>query len=74
MAGSISESCATATERTLRRKEREENFPVALRALPRELRADLLAVYDVARVIDDLGDQAAGDRIALLEGFGLDLA
>jgi squalene synthase HpnC len=58
----------------LRRKEHAENFPVALRVLPRQLRADLRAVYDVVRVIDDLGDQAAGDRTVLLEEFRVDLA
>ncbi len=61
-------------DRALRRKQRAENFPVALWLLPRQLRADLVAVYDVARVVDDLGDQAAGDRTALLTGFGRDLA
>src|SRR5689334_13045787 len=39
----------------LRDKERAENFPVALRLLPRAVRADLRAVYDVVRTIDDLG-------------------
>ncbi len=61
-------------ERALQRLERAENFPVALRILPRGLRADLRAVYDVARVIDDLGDKAPGDRVAQLEEFGRDLA
>lgn len=69
---------ATASEyppaRTLGRKRRAENFPVALRLLPRKLRADLIAVYGVARVVDDLGDEAAGDRVALLEAFRADLA
>jgi squalene synthase HpnC len=63
-----------ALARMLGRKRRAENFPVALRLLPRKLRADLIAVYDVARVIDDLGDAAAGDRDALLKDFGRDLA
>jgi squalene synthase HpnC len=60
--------------RILGDKRRNENFPVALRLLPRALRADLVAVYDVARVIDDLGDAAEGDRSALLEEFRADLA
>jgi squalene synthase HpnC len=55
-------------------KRRAENFPVALRLLPRELRTDLIAVYGVVRVIDDLGDCAPGDRTALLEAFRADLA
>jgi squalene synthase HpnC len=58
----------------LRDREQAENFPVALRVLPGILRVHLGAVYDVARVIDDLGDQADGDRTALLEEFGTDLA
>ena len=58
----------------LRGRERSENFPVALRVLPRRHRAHLAAVYDVARVIDDLGDDAPGDRVALLEAFAADLA
>jgi squalene synthase HpnC len=58
----------------LRVKEQAENFPVALRVLPRELRADLTAVYAVARTIDDLGDEAEGDRVAQLKAFGEELA
>ncbi|WP_338051715.1 squalene synthase HpnC [Pseudonocardia acidicola] len=64
---------AATREWALRRRERAENFPVALRLLPRDLRRDLQAVYDVARVVDDLGDEAAGDRTALLQGFSRDL-
>jgi squalene synthase HpnC len=61
-------------ERLLDEKRHAENFPVALRLLPRKLRTDLIAVYGVVRVIDDLGDCAAGDRTALLEAFRADLA
>jgi squalene synthase HpnC len=57
----------------LRQLEGQENFPVALRLLPRRLRAELRAVYDIARTIDDLGDEAPGDRLALLDGFEVDL-
>jgi squalene synthase HpnC len=60
--------------RILGHKRHTENFPVALRLLPRALRADLIAVYDVVRVIDDLGDDAESDRVALLEQFRADLA
>jgi squalene synthase HpnC len=63
-----------AAEAYLRRRECGENFPVALRVLPRESRRHLRAVYDVARVIDDLGDRAEGDRTALLTAFREDLA
>ncbi|MBV9012776.1 MAG: squalene synthase HpnC [Pseudonocardiales bacterium] len=61
-------------DRELRRQRHAENFPVALRLLPRRLRADLIAVYEVVRVIDDLGDQAVGKRTALLGEFADDLA
>ncbi|GEL17342.1 squalene synthase HpnC [Pseudonocardia asaccharolytica] len=58
----------------LREAERAENFPVALRVLPARFRTHLRAVYDVVRVIDDLGDEADGDRTAQLEAFAEDLA
>src|SRR6201999_4031243 len=47
-------------------KEQAENFPVALRFLPRHVREDLGAFYTFARYVDDLGDEYAGDRIAAL--------
>ncbi len=39
-----------------------ENFPVASRVLPRGARAHLLAVYGFARLVDELGDSATGER------------
>jgi squalene synthase HpnC len=50
-----------------------ENFPVASRLLPASVRADLLAVYGFARLVDDAGDEAAGDRLALLDELESDL-
>jgi squalene synthase HpnC len=44
-----------------------ENFPVASRLLPATLRADLMAIYGFARLTDDVGDLADGDRLAQLE-------
>src|SRR5947209_4568769 len=41
---------------TLARLARAENFPVALRVLPARVRRDLHAVYALARLIDDVGD------------------
>ncbi|MFC3509787.1 squalene synthase HpnC [Amycolatopsis halotolerans] len=58
----------------LRAKRRAENFPVALRVLPEKLRADLVAVYSVARTVDDLGDEAEGDRVAQLKVFSAELS
>lgn len=57
----------------LRRREFGENFPVALRVLPKTQRRDLHAIYAVARTIDDIGDAAPGDRIAVLTEFRTDL-
>ncbi len=54
-------------------KAAHENFPVAPRWLPRRLRADLLAIYGFARLVDDAGDEAAGDRLALLDAIEADL-
>jgi len=53
-----------------------ENFPVALRLLPRELRTHLLAIYGFARLVDELGDELPGDRLAALDWLSgeLDLA
>jgi squalene synthase HpnC len=50
-------------------KHRDENFPVALRLLPRATRAHLLAIYGFARLADDVGDEAPGDRLALLDAL-----
>ncbi len=46
---------------------RSENFPVASRVLPRKTRPHLLAVYGFARLVDDIGDEAEGDRLAQLD-------
>jgi squalene synthase HpnC len=44
-----------------------ENFPVASRVLPRRVRSHLLAIYGFARLVDELGDSAAGDRLLALD-------
>jgi squalene synthase HpnC len=51
----------------------DENFPVALRVLPRAIRDHLLAVYGFARLADDIGDEAEGDRLELLEWLAAEL-
>jgi squalene synthase HpnC len=38
-------------------KASAENFPVALRVLPRRWRANLTALYGFARLVDDIGDE-----------------
>ncbi len=55
-------------------KAAHENFPVALRMLPRTYRQHLMAVYVFARTADDLGDQApAAERLALLADLETDV-
>jgi squalene synthase HpnC len=44
-----------------------ENFRVASRLLPTRRRADLLAVYGFARLVDQIGDAYPGDRLAALQ-------
>ncbi|MGH8962653.1 MAG: squalene synthase HpnC [Jatrophihabitantaceae bacterium] len=44
-----------------------ENFPVALRVLPKRAREQLARVYSYARFVDDVGDEAPGDRLRLLD-------
>jgi squalene synthase HpnC len=51
-----------------------ENFPVALRFLPRGPREDLSAFYSFARYVDDLGDEFEGDRVAALTAVNEDIA
>ncbi|GAA2585055.1 squalene synthase HpnC [Dactylosporangium fulvum] len=51
-----------------------ENFPVALRILPKTTRRHLHALYRYARFVDDLGDEpvagvTAADRTAMLDAF-----
>lgn len=86
--GAAPAPAAVSVEARLRDAERSENFPVALRVLPATTRAHLRAVYDVVRVIDDIGDgesdgaqqdlrpvspQEAAERTARLHGFCTDL-
>ena len=55
----------------------DENFPVAFMLAPRDIRADMRAIYAYCRVTDDIGD--AGDaspdeRLAMLDAWDADLA
>lgn len=55
-------------------KAAAENFPVALRLLPRRYRQHLSAVYGFARSADDMGDEAPPpQRLALLDELEADL-
>ncbi len=55
------------------RRAGHENFPVALRVLPRGLRRDLQAIYGFARLTDEIGDTYPGDRLAALDWLERDL-
>jgi squalene synthase HpnC len=60
MPGAVSEADVAA-------KAARENFPVALRLMPRRYREHLMALYVYARTVDDIGDQAPpADRPRLL--------
>ncbi len=50
-----------------------ENFSVASLLLGRAARAHLTAIYGFARLVDQIGDEVAGDRLALLDDFEQDL-
>ena len=68
-------------------KASAENFPVALRVLPKRYRAHLTALYGFARLVDDLGDEPlpgmppdateetiTSTRLALLDDLQQDVA
>jgi squalene synthase HpnC len=44
-----------------------ENFPVVSVLAPRHARPHLRAIYGFARLVDNLGDEAHGDRMVLLD-------
>ncbi|MFF4694671.1 squalene synthase HpnC [Streptomyces chattanoogensis] len=60
---------ADASSRSTLDKAAHENFPVAPFFLPRAWRADLMAVYGFARLVDDIGDgdlaPGGGDAVLL---------
>ena len=68
-------------------KASAENFPVALRVLPKRYRAHLTALYGFARLVDDIGDEPlpgmppdateetiTSTRLALLDDLQRDVA
>src|SRR3954451_12530493 len=52
---------------TVARRARGENFPIASLLFPRQLRPHLRAIYGYCRLVDILGDEAEGDRLAALD-------
>lgn len=57
----------------MRTREKAENFPVALRFLPRQHREHLHAIYVYARMVDEIGDAFTGDRTGRLREVAADL-
>lgn len=60
-------------EREILDRASGENFSVASLVLGHEARAHLLAIYGYARLVDQIGDDVAGDRLAELDRFESDL-
>jgi squalene synthase HpnC len=52
---------------------RTENFPIASLLFPRQYRPHLRAIYGFARLVDLLGDEWEGDRLAILDELALEL-
>lgn len=59
--------------RSVMERASRENFPVALRLLGYREREQLLAVYGFARLVDELGDEIDGDRLAALDWLQAEL-
>jgi squalene synthase HpnC len=67
-------STATSIAAEAASKAAGENFPVALRVLPKGYRGHLAALYGFARSADDMGDEApAAERLALLDELEADV-
>jgi squalene synthase HpnC len=62
-----------ATASSVAARARTENFPVASLLFPRALRPHLRAIYGFARLVDMLGDELGGDRLAALDELGAEL-
>jgi squalene synthase HpnC len=56
-----------ATASSVAARARTENFPVASLLFPRAVRRHLRAIYGFARLVDILGDEHEGSRLAALD-------
>jgi len=85
--GDADMSVAAEVSLAVAAKAAAENFPVALRVLPRRYRAHLTALYGFARLVDDIGDEPlpglpadagpemiTATRLRLLDDLQLDVA
>lgn len=71
--GAIASPAAAAAWCETYAKQHTENFTVVSRFLPKRLRGPMYTIYAYCRFTDDLGDEATGDRLALLEEWDADL-
>ena len=69
-APSLSESTKLCTRLA---RTHYENFTVISRLVPRRMRVHLATLYAFCRTVDDIGDEAPGDRIELLDRFEAEL-
>lgn len=67
---SLSESEALCMQLT---RTHYENFTLISWLVPRRIRPHLAALYAFCRTVDDIGDEAPGDRINLLDCFEAEL-
>jgi len=54
-------------------KRHYENFTLVSLLVPRRMRIHIAALYAFCRTVDDIGDEAPGDRAALLDKFEAEL-
>ena len=59
-------TAALPTQEAVLARASMENFPVALWLLGPRTRQHLLAIYGFARLVDEIGDELEGDRLAAL--------
>lgn len=64
---------AVADPATIMARAAGENFPVAASWLPQPARRRLRSIYGFARLVDELGDAAPGDRLAALDWLEAEL-
>ena len=54
-------------------RDHYENFTVISRLAPRRMRTALAVLYAYCRTVDDIGDEATGDRLSMLDRYETEL-